>query len=121
MLRRDVFFLEGQFTNHFVVKVYTSLKLINVSAPVKLNELSEEQVTEKDNISIKIEEAMKKVLNQKQIGKCADFFLEGGNSLLAMKFVLLLEREGITLDMEDVFKLRTLDKLTEKCKKKLNS
>ena len=60
------------------------------------------------------------VLNLKKVGVEDDFFKIGGNSILAIRFVSLVNvKLGSQLSIKDVFKFRTLAKLANLIKKSL--
>lgn len=55
-------------------------------------------------------------LDIKQLGPESDFFLEGGHSVLALRLIGLLEKEGTELALADIFTHSTLGSMVQRCR-----
>ncbi|NDU78986.1 hypothetical protein GWI34_41355, partial [Actinomadura sp. DSM 109109] len=51
---------------------------------------------------------LRTLLDDFSIGANDDFFMVGGHSLLAMRFVGQLRREGLVIEVRDIFEKRTV-------------
>lgn len=118
-------YLEKQLPEYMIPSFFAHLDEIPLNNNGKINRkmLPEPSFNKKmdfkkkkeltSTIELKIQDIWKKVLNVDEIDVDEDFFDLGGNSLLAIKADLLFEQEKIRITGQNIYRYRTIRKLSK--------
>ncbi len=77
---------------------------------ISINNLKEEDQPEDETEAMMVE-VWKEILDLDQVGVNKSFFDMGGNSILAIKFEVEMEKRGLKLNSNDVYQFKTIRKL----------